>query len=307
MFRHKQEHGPEWVPVAGTVVQSRKHGRDWTYVIEYRLAAGEAFRVTVPALDGHNIELPPGTPVQIETDGTSGAARLVAGQPLGAGAPSLRDAVNLARGLQGHGDRGAAVAAALAGLGQAGAGEIGVVGNAGVGITGGPEVRVVGGAQAAEVMEAVQELMRGGDPAAARERIQHLKAGLLAQSGVAAPGPAAAAEPESFTSAGPSTFDSVASPPPVTPATFSSPDPSAGQPGPDFGQPGFSAVAPATTFSSPESPGSFNAGSATGSGAFGGFGETRSDRIARLEDQRDRGQITPEQFAAQRQHIQDEF
>ena len=327
MFGNKHLNGFGWTKTAGVVGESRQHRNHWTYLVDYRRPTGDTFRVTVPALPDQNVELAPGTPVQIEVHGKTGEGRLVAGQPLGAGAPSVRDAVHLARELQGHGDRGAAVAAALAGLGQAGLGQPGAPG---VHVTGGSEIRVVsgsgirvvGGAQAAEVMEAVQELMSGGgDPAAARERIRQLKAELQAQAGMAAPAAPAApegfasavpegfgsAEPEGFSSAGPSTFDSVVSPPPVAPTTFSSPDPSVGQPMPAFGQPGFSPVAPATTFSSPAGAGSFSPGSATGSGAFGGFGETKSDRIAQLEDQRDRGQITPEQFAAQRQQIQDEI
>ena len=310
MFGNKHENKFGWTKAAGVVGESRQHHNNWTYLVDYRRPTGDTFRVTVPALPGQNVELAPGTPVQIEVHGKSGEGRLVAGQPLGGGAPSVREAVHLARELQGHGDRGAAVAAALAGLGQAGLGQPGA---AGVHVAEGSEIRVatgsgmrvVGGAQAAEVMQAVQELMSGGDPAAARERIRHLKADLQAQAGMA--GPAAAAEPEGFSPAGPSTFDSVVSPPPVAPTTFSSPDPFAGQAAPAFGQPGFSPVAPATTFSSPASAGSFSPGSATGSGAFGGFGESKSDRIAQLEDQRDRGQITPEQFAAQRQQIQDEI
>jgi hypothetical protein len=317
VFGHKHEHGREWTPAAGIVVESHKHHRDWTYVVEYRRPTGHAFRVTIPAFDGHNVELPPGTQVQIEFDAQSDEVRLTA-PPASAGAPSVREAVRLAREM--HGQGGAAVAAALAGLGQTGLGQSGdgvrVVTSSEVHVVGGPEVRVVGGAQAAEVMEAVQQLMSGrGDPAAARERMRHLKEELIAQNGT--PGPAGQT---AFSSPEPSTFDSVAeTPASIAPTTFSSPDPSVGQPGPSFGQPGFSPAAPATTFSSPANPGSFNAGSAFNSGvpagaggsfasgSFGDFGATKSDRIARLEDQRDRGQITPEQFAAQRQQIQDEI
>ena len=303
MFGHKHEHDREWTHFGGIVADSRLHHHDWTYVVDYRRAEGDMLRVTVPALPGQNIELRIGTQVQLEVDAKSGEARLAAGQVLGAGGPGAREAMRLAVQLGGSGDRGAALAAALGNLGQPG---VHVVGGSEVRVVGGPEVRVVGGAQAAQVMAAVQELMSGGgDPAAAREKIRHLKADLQAQAGLAAP-----AEPAGFSSPEPSTFDSVTPPSAPPPTTFSSPDPSVGQPGPAFGQAGFSPVAPATTFSSPASAGSFGAGSATGSsafGAFGDFGETKSDRIARLEDQRDRGQITPEQFAAQRQQIQDEI
>jgi hypothetical protein len=295
VFGHKKhEHEPEpkpdhgWTSGTGTVVESRLEHGTWTYVVDYHRSTGGTFRVMVSASPGHNVELVPGTPVQLEKDARSGEVR-IAGTPPRGGSPVIT--------VAGQGDRGAAVAAALMGLGQPGAPGVHITGGTEVRIVSGNEVRVTGGAQAAEVMEAVQELMSGGNRAAARERLRHLQADLRTQAAAAA----APAEPEGFSSGGPSTFDSVtqAGPPPTT---FSSPDPSVGQPGPVFGQPGFSPVAPATTFSSPASAGSFSAGS-----SFGAFGETKSDRIARLEDQRDRGQITPEQFAAQRQQIQDEI
>jgi hypothetical protein len=300
VFGHKHEHDREWTHVGGIVVDSRQHHHNWTYVVDYRRAEGDTLRVTVPALPDQNIELRIGTQVQLEVDAKSGEARLVAGQVLGRAGARAGMRLTVGPGVAGNG--AAVLAAALGGLSQPGAPGVHVIGNAEVHMAGGPEVRVVGGAQAAEVMAAVQELMGGGDPAAAREKIRHLKADLQAQAGITAP-----AEPAGFSSPEPSTFDSVAPPSAPPPTTFSSPDPSVGQPGPAFGQPGFSPVAPATTFSSPASSGSFSAGSATGPGAFGGFGETKSDRIAALEDQRDRGQITPEQFAAQRQQIQDEI
>jgi hypothetical protein len=303
VFGHKHEHDQEWTHFGGIVADSRQHHRTWTYVVDYRRAEGGTFRVTVPALPDQNVELRIGTQVQLEVDLKSGEARLLAGQVLGAGGPGAREAMRLTVQMSGAGDRAAAVAAALGNLGQPGG--LHVSGNPEVRVVGGSEVRVVGGAQAAEVMAAVQDLMSGADPAAARERIRHLKADLQAQAGLTAP-----AEPAGFSSPEPSTFDSVAPPSPPPPPSFSSPDPSVGQPGPAFGQAGFSPVAPATTFSSPASTGSFGAGSPTGSGAFGAFGdfgETKSDRIARLEDQRDQGQITPQQFAAEQQQIQDEI
>jgi hypothetical protein len=312
VFGHKHEHDQEWTHFGGIVADSRLHHHHWTYVVDYRRAEGGTFRVTVPALPDQDIELRIGTQVQLEVDLKSGEARLVPGQVFGAGGPGAREAVRLAVQLGGAGDRAAAVAAALGNLGQLGGPQVHISGNPEVRVIGGSEVRVVGGAQAAEVMAAVQDLMSGGDPAAARERIRHLKADLQAQAGMAAP-----AEPAGFSSPEPSTFDSVTPPSAPPAASFSSPDPTVGQPGPAFGQAGpafgqqgFSPVAPATTFSSPDSTGAFGAGGSAGSGAFGAFGdfgETKSDRIARLEDQRDRGQITPEEFAAQRQQIQDEI
>ena len=303
MFGRKQEHErghesrdeKEWRLAMGTVMESRLHHQNWSYLVDYRRAAGDTSQATVHARPDQNAELPAGTRIALQENVRTGEVVMHSEQPRRT-TPSARDAVQLARQMRGQSTE-ALAAALVAGL-QPGGAEVRVVGES--------EVHVVGGTQAAEVMQAVQELMSGGgDPAAARERIRHLKADLQAQAGTA--GPAAAAEPEGFSPAGPSTFDSVVSPPPVAPTTFSSPDPSVGQPAVAFGSPGFSPVAPATTFSSPASAGSFSPGSATGSGAFGGFGESKSDRIAQLEDQRDRGQITPEQFAAQRQQIQDEI
>jgi hypothetical protein len=255
VFGHKHER--QWAAYAGTVAESRKHGRDWNYVVDYRRPTGEAVRVTVPAFDARNIELPPGTPVRIEVNAHSGEGRLTV-PPAGAGALSVRDALDLARReLQGQGQgqgRGAGSAGALS-------------------------VR-----QALHLAQELQGQERAARTAALA-RPSQVGPELPAQDGI--PGPAG-------------------------PTAFSSPDPS-------VGQPGFSPVAPATTFSSPAGPGSFNAGSAVnsgvpagaggsfGSGSFGDFGETKSDRIARLEDQRDRGQITAEQFAAQRQQIENEI
>jgi hypothetical protein len=282
VFGHKHEQ--EWTHVGGIVADSRLHHHKWTYVVEYRRPDGHAFRVTVPALPDQNIELRIGTQVQLEVDANSDEARLAPGQRLGD--PTAREAMRLSVTLGGVADP-IAMSAALGALSQPG---VHVIGGTEVRVTGGTGMHVVGGTQAAEVMEAVQELMSGGDPAAAREKIQHLKADLQAQAGVG------------FSSPEASTFDSVAPPAPPAQTTFSSPDPSVGQPTPAFGQPGFRPAAPVTTFSSPENQRPFNAGS-----SFGSFGETKSDRIAQLEDQRDRGQLTPEQFAAQRQQIQDEI
>jgi hypothetical protein len=331
VFGHKHEHEQEWTPVAGTVVESRQHHHDWTYVVDYRAPAGHTVRATVKALPHRNVELAPGTAVGLEVAATTQEVRFGAGQPA-AGAPSVRDAIHLAKEMRSPGDGSAAMAAALAGLAQAaaqpGGPEIHVTSTTEVHVAGGSEVRVVGGAQAAEVMEAVQALMSGGDHAAAREKLRQLRADMVAQAGGPAPAAPAAgnpttggpAEPEGFSSGGPGTFDSVTPAPAVTPVppptTFSSPAATVGQPG-NFSP----VVAPATTFSSPVSPGSFEAGSfeagsfaagsfdasPAGSGSFGAFGASKSDRIARLEDQRDRGQLTPQQFEAQRQQILDEI
>jgi hypothetical protein len=113
----------------------------------------------------------------------------------------------------------------------------------------------------------------------------------------------------------------VAPPGPVTPpaATFSSPADAFGTPNSSLRPAGGSASPPASFSSPPVAPASFEPvspgstfGSPGGAGfssgaSFGSFGESKSDRIARLEDQRDHGQLTPEQFQAQRQRIMDEI
>jgi hypothetical protein len=113
----------------------------------------------------------------------------------------------------------------------------------------------------------------------------------------------------------------------AAPVTFSSPADAFGSPGDPAvrggptGAVGFSSPAappaafapadsgrPAGTGGSSGSPatGSFGESSFSG-GSFGAFGASRSDRIGRLADQRDRGQLTDEQFQAQRQQIMDEI
>jgi len=85
-----------------------------------------------------------------------------------------------------------------------------------------------------------------------------------------------------------------------------------------FGPPAsFDPVTPASTFPGPASPANpFDVGGQFGpqpfpasppAGSFGGFGESKSDRIAALQDQRDRGQLTQQQYETLRQQIQDEF
>ncbi|HUZ27086.1 MAG TPA: hypothetical protein VMV07_25335 [Streptosporangiaceae bacterium] len=101
----------------------------------------------------------------------------------------------------------------------------------------------------------------------------------------------------------PSTFVPATPVTPATPAaTFSSPADSFGRPTSSVGPPGgsvsfsspavappaFEPVAPVTPFSA-------------------GDQDSESGRIARLEDQRDRGQLTQQQFEAQRQQIMDEI
>jgi hypothetical protein len=155
--------------------------------------------------------------------------------------------------------------------------------------------------------------------------LHYLAEGLQGQAGRTGP-----AESVGFSSPeAPSTFDAV--PPAMPAATFSSPADVFGPPTSSVGAPGGS-----VSFSSPPVPppsfesadpgagsfsgGSFSAGSFSGGsfsgGSFSGgsfsadssFGEdSQADRIARLADQRDHGQLTEQQFQAQRQQIMDEI
>jgi hypothetical protein len=113
----------------------------------------------------------------------------------------------------------------------------------------------------------------------------------------------------------PSTFGSTnRALPPVT--TFSSPADAVGPPTSSVGPPGgsvsfssppvappsFGPATPGDDSGSPAAARSFGTG-----GSYSPFGhDSKADRISRLEDQRDRGQLTEQQFATQRQQIVDE-
>lgn len=149
----------------------------------------------------------------------------------------------------------------------------------------------------------------------APEKTRQVKAGNTARAaGQTAAGALAGAggfsSPET-----PGTFDR-ATPPPAAAATFSSPVAPAA-----FGP--VTPVKPAVSFSSPTTPAAFDPvgaiGSAAGSGSFGADGsfsagsssgsfglDTKAARLSRLQEQRDRGQLTRQQFEAQRQQITDE-
>jgi hypothetical protein len=137
----------------------------------------------------------------------------------------------------------------------------------------------------------------------------------------------------------PSTFDPGTSATPAMPAaTFSSPADAVGAPTSSVGAPGgsvsfssppvpppfFERDTPADTGSSVGSfsggsfsggsfsagsfsAGSFSGGSFSAGGSFSSFGEgSKAERIAKLADQRDHGQLTEQQFQAQRQQIMDQ-
>jgi hypothetical protein len=285
-------------------------------MVNVRTAEGRAFQASVTAPPALR-PLEPGTPVHLEVNPKTGEVRFDPGHPVDHPASgqitSLREAVQLAREMRdemrGAGSGPAGLSAAMAHLGEAAAAAAAAsqLGNARV-----PGAPVIGGAEAAEL---VHDLLGGGDRAAALARIKQLREQALIQGGGQAgpdgaqiiatsqaahaggvppvgqsPGPA---QPESFHSNEPGAFTPFGAGPPTgpqhVPGSFGGAAPT-----------GFSPITPPPVTRS----GAF--GEAVG-GRFGGLGDSKSDRIARLEDQRDRGQISQEQFEAQRQQIRDEF
>jgi hypothetical protein len=316
--------GHKWEPANGTIVGSvaeqraidGQHGLHEVrvYTIDIRKSGGQHQRVTVPAPPNLQGELPAGTAVRLQVHGKTGEVRFDPDNiAIRVNVSSVRDAVHLARELRTEmsgGAFGAAVQQFAQMAQQQAAAHPG----------GTPEVHRMTAAQAQEMM---QQLMAGATSREdAQEKIRQWRADLAAQakaarsggtgmSGGHAPAPPpvlyAPAAPEGFSSAGPATFQQVtpAAPPvPVTPATFGSPA-------------SFGPVTPASTFPGPASPANpFDVGGQFGpqpfpprspAGSFGGFGESKSDRIAALQDQRDRGQLTQQQYETLRQQIQDEF
>ncbi len=316
MFGHKWE--PAHGTVVGSVVEQRaidgQHGLHEVrvYTIDIRKGGGQHQRVTVPAPPTLQGELPAGTAVRLQVHGKSGEVRFDPDNiAIRVNVSSVRDAVHLARELRTEMTGGAFGAAMqqFADLAQQ---------QAAAHPGGTPEVHRVTAAQAQEMM---QQLMAGATSREdAQEKIRQWRAGLAAQAQAArsggtgmsgGPAPAAPpvppvpAAPEGFSSAGPATFEQVGpAAPPVTPAAT-------------FGPPAsFDPVPPASTFPGPASPANpFDVGGQFGPqpfpasppASFGGFGESKSDRIAALQDQRDRGQLTPQQYETLRQQIQDEF
>lgn len=325
-------------PAAGTQHQER------IYTVDVQRTNGSTLRAEVTALAFMNAELPAGSAVQLEWNPKTDEVRFDPHHPV-ARTPSVREAMHLARDLRGE-MAGGGLASAIAGLAEAAAeGKLGPgvhisTGGAEVHVAGATEVRMVGGEQTAELMQA---LMAGGaQRAAAIEKMRQIKTDMLAQSGhaPAAPppgvpgqpghqGPAAPPAPEGFSSSGgPSTFDEVQAAPPAVqpvppaaavPPTFSSPEPAFGTPNPAFGSqappftpPAAPAVPP--SFGQPTQPGGGFGSTPQGSfGAFndsfgGSFGQdTKAERVARLQDMRNRGQLSQEQFEARRQQIMDEI
>jgi hypothetical protein len=166
------------------------------------------------------------------------------------------------------------------------------------------------------------------DPQAPPPRTPAERVGFSSPEAPGPPGPPGPAGPSG--PAGPVTLATPAGPGTgsagAVPATFSSPADAFGSPGDPAvrggltGAVGFSSpAAPPPAFEPVSSGSPAGAGGSLGSpatkafgdssfsgGSFGAFRESRSDRIGRLADQRDRGQLTDEQFQARRQQIMDE-
>jgi hypothetical protein len=337
--------GHKWEPAEGTVVESRydhQHGarspnEERVYMVDVRRPDGTTMRAEIRALSFMRAELVPGTVVRLEVHSKTGEIRFDQHHPV-VHSPSSH------AGQQAAAPGG--IAAALAGLSQAAAqGQLGpgvhiVSQTSEVHAGGGPEVTMAGGEDTAELMRAL--LAGGSERAAAVERIKQLKADMIARSDhqPGTPGhweptgqPGRSGAPEGFNSGGgPSTFDQVSSPPPVATARPGIPEVSGpgvtpgalgafgaggaggaggvsevggvGELGGVGGAEGFGSAS--GTFADPADV--FGSAGETFGPAGGGFGQgDKTERIARLQQQRDQGQLTEQQFAEQRQRILDEF
>lgn len=299
MFGHK------WEPAQGVIAEARteqvatgaQHGLQdrHMYLVNVRTAEGRAFQASIPAPPGLRQPLAPGTSVHLEVNPKTGEVRFDPSHPLDHGATgqitSLREAVSLAREMReemrtGGGMSGGGLNAALSHLGEVAAAAAAA---SQVEHGGAPGARVIGGSEAAEL---VHDLLGGGDRQAAIARIRQLRADAMAQGG------ATGADGVQVIATSQTTH--IGGTPPPAPTHI---------PAGPTGTHGSSGGAPPASFT-PVTPPPVTRSGAFGEpagGSFGGFGDSKSDRIARLEDQRDRGQITPEQFEVQRQQIRDEF
>jgi hypothetical protein len=282
--------GHKWEPAEGTILDSRiermaVEGRKGVhpvrvYTVEVRTGHSGPMQVTVPSLPVMLTQLGTGTVVQLEINPKTNEVRFDPAQAK-AHIASVRDAVHVARELRTELDSGD-LAATIAQLSEAARdGRLGpgvhISGTTQVHVAGSSEVHVVSGAAAADLMKAA--LGGGGDPAAAMEKLKQLTTDLTAQAGdIAGLASLMATGQSESTDTGPAPSAS-----PVEPEGFSSgASPSS-----------FAPVTPAPA-AQPASFDTFGLGS-------------KADRIARLQDQRDRGQLTEQQFQEQRQKIQDEF
>jgi hypothetical protein len=319
--------GHKWEPAEGTVAESRydhqsgarSPNEERVYLVDVRQPAGTPKRVEIRALSFMRAELAPGTMVRLEVNSKTGEIRFDQHHPV-AHSPSAH--AGRPRGADGD------IAAAIAGLSQAATqGQLGpgvhiVSQSSEIRVGSGPEVAMVGGEDAAELMKAL--LAGGPERAAAMEKIRQLKSDMIARSGHEAgtPGhfeptaPTGQPGPEGFNSGGgPSTFEQVSSPSAVTPVVPEMPGPPvAGVTPGASGAGGFGGTSGAAgTVGFGGVPGVGGVGGGSGSfgagGSFGGsFGQDdKAERIAKLEQQRLRGQLTEQQLAEQRQRILDEF
>lgn len=317
------------------------------YVVDVRHSNGEMLRATVQSPHDPSTELSPGVTIRLEVNAKTAEVRFDPSQPAPTShAASARNAVHLARELHGQNGDAGAIVAALAKMGQAaGSGQLGGPGMApGIHVVGGPQAAELG-AQAAELVQTM--MAGGDRTAAMEKIKQlkatiQAQAGDIQAQATGTPdqaGPQGYAGPQGhagvqgqartpgqaggptgsvgFSSPeAPSTFGAVnqAMPPATTfssPAdAFGTPTSSVGPPGgsvsfssPPVAPPSFGSVTPGQAAGSPAGGSSFGTG-----GSYSPFGQdSKGDRIARLEDQRDRGQLTEQQFATQRQQIMDEF
>jgi Short C-terminal domain len=306
--------GHKWEPAEGTIVEVRPaetafgrasgHGLGPVYAVDVRQANGEVARATVTGPAGPPLAV--GTTVRLEVNAKSGEARFdpSAGNFRAGG---VRDAMKLAEQIrQAQRAGGGAAAAALSGFPQGMHIQPGMPGQPGA-----SGMRVVGGGEAAEL---VQELLSGNaaDRAAAIERLKGLRSGAAGQASVPA-GPANPLTPPggfnpppAFDQAGgvntppaPRTFDPVGgfSTPPA-PRTFDQAGAFNTPPAPStFGQVG--------GFDQPPAPSTFDPVGGFGTaGSVGQAGQaSAADRIAKLQELRDKGLITGPEFEAQRQRI----
>jgi Short C-terminal domain len=273
--------GHKWEPAEGTIVEVRPaetafgrasgHGLGPVYVVDVRQANGEVVRATVTGPAGPPLAV--GAAVRLEVNAKTSEARFDpnAGNFRAGG---VRDAMKLAEQIrQAQRAGGGAAAAALSGFPQGMHIQQGMPGQPGA-----AGMRVAGGGEAAEL---VQELLSGNatDRAAAIERLKGLRSGAAGQASVPA-GPAN----------------------PLTPPGGFNPPPTFDQAGAFTTPPAPSTFDPVGGFSTPPAPGTFDP--VGGSGAAGQAGQaSAADRIAKLQELRDKGLITGPEFEAQRQRI----
>jgi hypothetical protein len=278
--------GHKWEPAEGTIVELRPaetafgrksgQGPGHVYVVDVRKPDGEVIRATVTGTAGRPLAV--GTTVRLEVNAKTSEARF---DPSAGnfGAGGVRDAMQLAeqiRQAQRAGGGAAAAAAALSGLPQGVHIQQGIPGQPGA-----AGMRVVGGGEAAEL---VQELLSGNatDRAAAIERLKSLRSPAAGQANV----PAGPADP-------------------FTPPGGFNPPPAFGQAGAFTTPPAPSTFDPVGSFNTPPAPSTFDPVGGFGTtGSFGQAGQaSAADRIARLQELRDKGLITGPEFEAQRQRI----